>query len=132
LLLEERKTRAEIEGFLAEASISGGVVLGRGGAVVLGRVSGALHAYLFADREVRLEHAMEIEGIDRETAQRRLPISDRARNDYVQGAYGVDGEDPYPYHLLLNTGAIDPQACVDLMVAASNVRRRQATTNANR
>lgn len=38
--LEERRLRAEIEDFLADASRSGGVVLGRGGAVVLAAVPG--------------------------------------------------------------------------------------------
>src|SRR4051794_21472894 len=44
--LEEHRLRAEIEAFLVRASRAGGVVLGRGGAVVLSAVPGALHVYL--------------------------------------------------------------------------------------
>src|SRR5919202_408699 len=52
--LESRRLHAEIERFLADASRSGGVVLGRGGAVVLASVPGALHVYLGGSRDRRI------------------------------------------------------------------------------
>jgi cytidylate kinase len=121
---EERRLRAEIEEFLARASRSGGVVLGRGGAVVLRDVPGALHVYLGGGREDRVERAMELEGIDRETAERRLKANDQARRDYVRDAYGVDGDDPSLYHLMLDATAYGVEGCVDLIAAASHLRRR--------
>jgi cytidylate kinase len=121
---EERRLRAEIEEFLARASRFGGVVLGRGGAVVLSDVPGALHVYLGGRRQARLERAMELEGIDRETAGRRLKANDRARRDYVRDAYGVDGDDPSLYHLTLDATAYGVEGCVDLIVTASQLRRR--------
>jgi cytidylate kinase len=121
---EERRLRAEIEEFLARASRSGGVVLGRGGAVVLRDVPGALHVYLGGRRQDRLERAMELEGIDRATAERRLRANDRARRDYVRDAYGVDGDDPGLYHVMLDATAYGVEECVDLIVAASHLRRR--------
>ena len=120
---DERKMRSEIEAFLARASRSGGVVLGRGGAVVLRDVPGALHVYLGGPEEARIEVAMEREGIDRKTARRRLVVSDRARRAYVSGAYGVDGDDPGLYHLMLDATALDPEAVVDVIVLASEKRR---------
>ena len=130
LQIEERQMRAEIEEFLVQASVRGGVVLGRGGAVVLGSLPGALHVYLRAPREARVEQAMEIEGIDRRTAERRLEANDRARIEYVRSAYGVDGTDPSLYHLVLDTDAFDLDTCVDLIVDASRARLRQASTEA--
>ncbi len=131
LEMEERQMRVEIEEFLAQASLQGGVVLGRGGAVVLGSVPGALHVYLRAPRDARVEQAMEIEGVDRETAERRLEAHDRARIEYVRSAYGVDGTDPSLYHLVLDTSAFDLDTCVDLIVAASRARMRQASPEAD-
>ena len=131
LEMEERQMRAEIEEFLAHATVQGGVVLGRGSQVVLGSVPGALHVYLRAPREARVEQAMEIEGVDRETAERRLEANDRARIEYVQSAYGVDGTDPSLYHLVLDTSAFDLETCVDLIVAASRARTRQASPDAD-
>jgi cytidylate kinase len=124
--LDENRMRAEIEEFLARASVSGGVVLGRGGAVVLGSVPGVLHVLLLGPREARVRQAMEIEGVDRETAERRLEVNDRARREYVRERYGVDGEDPTLYHLVIDSCAFDLDACVDFIVTASRLRTQQA------
>lgn len=119
---EERRLRAEIEEFMAHASLSGGVVLGRAGAVVLADVPAALHVYLGGPEEARVEAIMELEGRDRQTAKRDVKAHDRARRDYVQTAYGVDGDDPALYHLMIDATALDADACVELIVAASRFR----------
>jgi cytidylate kinase len=124
--LDEDRMQAEIEEFLARASASGGVVLGRGGAVVLSSVPGALHVLLIGPREARVRQAMKIEGIDRETAERRLEVNDRARREYVRQRYGVDGEDPGLYHLVIDGCAFDLDDCVDFIVTASQLRMQQA------
>jgi hypothetical protein len=43
---DERRFKAEVERLLAETAASGGVILGRAGAVVLRTVPGALHVRL--------------------------------------------------------------------------------------
>jgi cytidylate kinase len=121
---EERRLRAEIEEFLASASVSGGVVLGRGGAVVLADVPRALHVYLGGPEDARVRAIVELEGIDRATAERDVKAHDRARRDYVQDAYGVDGDDPSLYHLVIDATALDAETCVELIVAASRSRSR--------
>jgi cytidylate kinase len=120
--LEERKLRGEIEEFLARSSRAGGVVLGRGGAVVLASVPGVLHAYLGGAWAGRVEQVMESEGVDRPTAERRVRAHDRARRQYVREFYGVDGDDPTLYHLVLDAVALGVDACVALIVLASNYR----------
>jgi cytidylate kinase len=124
--VEDRRMRAEIEAFLAEASGSGGVVLGRGGAVVLRSVPGALHVHLGGTAADRVARVMELQALDRRTAERRLRANDRARMEYVRLAYGVDGEDPNLYHVMIETAAFGIDGCVDLIVTASRVRRDQA------
>jgi cytidylate kinase len=124
--LEERNMRAEIEEFMVRASRAGGVVLGRGGAVVLSEVPGALHVYLGGPLEARIEETMKHEQIDRKEAERRVDANDRARREYVRSAYGVDGDDPSLYHLMIDAPAIGVDACIDLIVAASRFRLEQA------
>ena len=124
--LEERNMLAQIEEFLARASVSGGVVLGRGGAVVLSSVPGALHVYLGGAEEARIERVVEREGIDRPSAARQLKAHDRARREYVRRAYGVDGDDPGLYHLMIDSLAFGVDSCVDLIVAASHARVQRA------
>jgi cytidylate kinase len=127
--LEERRLRAEIEQFLADATRSGGVVLGRGGAVVLAAVPQALHVYLGGDRKARIERVMELQGIEREKAARLAKVNDRARREYVRSAYGVDGENPALYHLMIDAVSLGVDACVELIVAGA---RAQETTSGKR
>ncbi len=97
-------------------------MLGRGGAVVLASVPGVLHVYLGGPREGRVEQVMESEGVDRPTAERRVDANDRARREYVREFYGVDGDDPSLYHLVLDAVALGVHGCVELIVVASNYR----------
>jgi cytidylate kinase len=123
--LDERRLRADIEEFLAHASRAGGVVLGRGGAVVLADVPGALHVYLGGERNARVERVMELQGVDRATAARHVKANDRARRDYVKSTYGIDGDNPHLYHLMIDAIALGADVCVELIVAAVQARLRQ-------
>jgi cytidylate kinase len=126
LELEEHRYRAETEEFIASAAVSGGVILGRGGQVVLRDRPGVLHVFLGGTPEARIRQAMEIEGVDRKTAERRQQANDRARVEYVSRNYGVTGLDPDLYHLRIDSTALDLDTVVDLIVAASQSRIRQA------
>ncbi len=123
--LEERRLRAEVEDFLAEASRAGGVMLGRAGAVVLADVPDAVHVYLRGDRKARVERVMELQGVDRGTAARRVKANDRARRDYVRSTYGIDGDNPRLYHLMIDSIALGVDVCVGLIVGAAQERARQ-------
>ena len=124
--LEERRLQAEIEDFLAQASHDGGVVLGRGGAIVLADVPRALHVYLRGDRKARVQRVVELQDLDWATAGRRVKANDRARRDYVKSTYGIDGDNPRLYHLMIDAIALGPDVCVELIVAAAQERVRQA------
>jgi cytidylate kinase len=123
--VQERTIRGYIEEQLAQAAVSGGVALGRGGMVVLRSVPQALHVHLGGPAEARVQQRMALEGIDHATARRRRELIDRTRLRYVRSAYGVDGEDPSLYHLMLDSTAIGLDTCVDLIVTAAQARTRQ-------
>jgi cytidylate kinase-like protein len=120
--LQERRLRGYIEEFLARSIGSGGVTVGRGGMVVLRSVPWALHVHLGGPRDARIEQRMAIEGIDRDTAERRQEVEDRSRMSYVRRNYGVDGADPGLYHLMLDATALSADACVEIIAAASRDR----------
>jgi cytidylate kinase len=65
---------------------------------------------------------MELEGVDRETAERHLVETDRAREAYVRHFYGADPEDPRLYHLVLDSTALALDACVELIALAARAR----------
>jgi|SRR5690348_14962164 len=125
--ITENRYRSETEEFLARATTGGGVVLGRGGVVVLGKVAGVLHVMLGGPREARLLQGMRLESLDEGTAERRLDATDRARIGYVRREYGVDPEDPELFHLRIDSTALDLNTCVELIVAAATARTGPST-----
>jgi cytidylate kinase len=105
------------------AAGDGAVILGRAGAIVLRDEPNALHVRLTGPEEARVEQGMRIEGVDRETAERHLEETDRARHDYVHHFYRADPSDPAHYHVVIDSTAITLDACVDLIVLAAGSRR---------
>lgn len=124
LEVEERNVRSAIEGFLAQAAVTGGVAVGRGGMVVLRGVPWALHVHLTGPREARIAQGMAIERVDEVTARDRQRSEDRARRSYVRRAYGIDGTDPALYHLVVDSTALELDTCVELIVTAASARVR--------
>jgi hypothetical protein len=123
--VQEHRLRGRIEEILAGTRDSGGVAIGRGGMVVLRAVPWALHVHLGGPREARIRQGMALTGVDRATAEQRQAAEDRTRIEYVRRAYGVDGDDMTLYQLCLDSTAIDVDACVELVVAASRARVRK-------
>jgi cytidylate kinase len=122
--LDERRLRAYLEEAMARAAVLGCVTVGRGGMVVLRSAPSALHVHLGGPRGARRAQRMRLEGIDRQTAERRQKDEDRMRIGYVRRAYGADGEDPRHYHLMLDSTALDLGTCAELIVQAARARTR--------
>lgn len=124
---DEGRLRIEVEQFMAEASLSGGVILGRGANFVLKDVvPGVVCVLLTGPRDARLRQAMTLLSVDRSTAERDLKVNDEARLGYVRRNYGADREDPSDYHLILDSTAVDLDRVVDTIVDWSAARRQAA------
>jgi cytidylate kinase len=120
--LNEGHMRAELAEFLARTSTDGGVVLGRGGVIVLADAPAALHVLLTGDRRGRVARVAEREGVDADEADRRVRAHDRARREYVRRAFGVDPDDRTLYHLIVDTVALGVDATVELVLTAGQAR----------
>ena len=123
--LHQRMLRTHIEEYVAGCRATGGVVLGRGGMVVLQSVPWAVHVHLRGARKARVRQGAALTGTDEATAVRRQRDEDRARRSYVRSVYGVDGDDPSLYHLTLDSTVLDLELCVDLIVMAATARAQQ-------
>jgi cytidylate kinase-like protein len=122
-LVDERSfLRATEEVIREHAAAGSGVILGRAAAIVLRDTPGALHARLDGPAERRLDRAMELEGVDRATAERHMRETDRAREAYVQQFYGADARDAAHYHLVIDSTALALDACVELIALAAAAR----------
>lgn len=120
--IAERGYQQAVEDFLRDAAKQGGVFLGRAAAIVLRDAPAALHVRLYGPRDSRLRQTIRGEGVDDETAARRLDDHDRARLHYVQYFYGQDAQDPKHYHLMIDGTAVDRQTCVELILRAQQAR----------
>jgi cytidylate kinase len=127
--LDEARLRSELAEFLKRACAEGGVVLGRGAAIVLANRPGALHVLLTGPQEGRVARVAEREGVDRNEAERRVRATDRARRDYGRRVHGVDLGDRRLYHLVVDTITLGIDASVELVIAASRVRTDRPSPN---
>jgi Cytidylate kinase-like family len=122
-MLDERSYLNVTEQVIRELAASrSAVILGRAAAVVLRDDPEALHVRLDGPRERRLHQAMRLERVDRETAERHMRETDRARKTYVRQFYDVDAHDASLYHLILDSTAIGLETCVELIAIAAAAR----------
>ncbi len=121
--LDERTFRLQTERVVREiADGSGGVILGRGAALVLGDRPDALHVRLDGPEERRLAATVARTGRPRAEVKRELRANDAAREGYVRPSYRVDPASPGSYHLVIDSTALPLQTVVDLVVHAARAR----------
>ena len=107
---------AGIHRLLADGS--GGVILGRAAAVVLGKDRG-FHVRLDGPAERRVAQGAIVEGISEEQARERLRAADKARTAYVRRLYRTDPADASLYHLVIDSTAVPLDTVIDLILAAA-------------
>ncbi|MFL1377113.1 MULTISPECIES: AAA family ATPase [unclassified Nocardiopsis] len=147
-LLYDHEFVEHTEQVIGEVAHTGGVVLGRAGAIVLADHPTALHVRLDGAPEARLERAREqwesgASGGVGDTAApstRRPPPpstdafgaapptarirddNDRARAAYVRRFYRTDAASPRHYHMVLDGTVLSAGACADVIVRAARDR----------
>lgn len=129
-----RLTRTVIE----EAAARGNaVILGRGGAFIIGRRPDALHVKLHAPLDARVRFLLSrVEEIppdtrpDEESLRELCRTMDTRRAEYVRRLFGVDWLDATLYDLCIDTSRVDATTAVDLIELA--VRRRMPPSEAER
>ncbi|MEU4719184.1 cytidylate kinase-like family protein [Nonomuraea dietziae] len=101
------------------ARASGGVFLGRAGALVLAEHPGALHVRLDAPVRRRILQTAALSEVSERAARKLVEGNDRARSAYVRHFYRADPADPRLYQLVVDSTTIPVQACVELIVIAA-------------
>jgi cytidylate kinase len=97
------------------AATTGGVVLGRASALVLAEYPHVFRVRLDGPVEDRIAWAMAFEHLDEAAARRAQRETDRVHAAYVRYLYGTAMTDPSHFDLYVDTAAIEPEACVDLL-----------------
>src|SRR5206468_2146016 len=109
---------------VVEDAREGGVILGRNGALILAKRPATLHVMLDGPLTQRIERAAKDSGIDIERAAKRQKREDQIRADMSIEFYGWDPRETESYDLVVNTGTMDLDTCVDIIVQAAKVKAR--------
>jgi cytidylate kinase len=104
----------------AACRIGNVVVVGRGGQILLKDCPDILHVRIIAPMEERIQRVKQEYKLERRPAQDLIEAHDSASADYVKRLYGYDWADPLLYHLVLNTGKLEPEAAARLVVEATH------------
>ncbi|HTU98269.1 MAG TPA: cytidylate kinase-like family protein [Solirubrobacteraceae bacterium] len=104
---------------LAQAATGRGVILGRGAVAALRHDARVLRVRLTGPVERRVEHAMRVRDLDRDTAERTVRALDRTHADYLRQFYDVDILDPALYHLTIDATAFDVELCIELIASTA-------------
>ena len=93
------------------------VIAGRAGFHVLRDVPGAIHVFIHAPLEFRIERIMKAQRIaDIREARRKLKEADQRRRKFVRDMTGADWTDARNFHLCINAGTIGFDASVEMIV----------------
>jgi len=105
------------------AATTGGVILGRAGAVVLAGHPRAIHVRVVASRATRCRRVQEYGGFDEPEASRLIDRTDRARAAYADHLYGANLSDPGLYDLIVATDKLSIEDAAEVVTAFLTVSR---------
>jgi len=94
------------------------VILGRGAQAVLRDLPDVLHVRLTAAEGARVRRVEAREKLTFSQAYQLMVERDRAMDQYLDEFFGIKGDDPMLYHLILNTGKLSTNAAAQIIVAA--------------
>jgi cytidylate kinase len=124
---QDAEMAAENTRIVKESAARGVVMLGRNGALILGDVPTALHVQLDAPVDVRIARAAKDEGLDLAQAARRQRSEDWVRAEMSEKFYHWNPMSIDRYALVVNTGVLDLDTAVDVIVAAYLAKTVRAT-----
>jgi cytidylate kinase len=107
-----------------EEAEQGGVIVGRNGAFILANRPATLHVKLDGPPEQRIARAARESGIDIQQAARRQKREDQVRADISLEFYHWDPRETDHYDLVVNTGTMDLDLCVEIIVSAARITAR--------
>jgi cytidylate kinase len=102
----------------ASAITSNVVIVGRASQVILAPYLDVLHVRVVAPFKKRVAYVMKREGLNKEEALARIQLKDRDRQRYLQSVYQHSPQEAELYDLVINTGVLDLDSAVNLIVLA--------------
>jgi cytidylate kinase len=104
------------------------ILVGRGAAVIAGKLPNAFHVRLVGALERRVAHVQEYRHLDTKEALEHVVSEDRHRKGYLKTYFGQDFENPLLYHLTINTDLVGFDEAAE-MLGESILRRMRHRQN---
>ena len=117
---KDRVAKAEAEIINEIANRESCVFLGRGSGFLLGERKDTLSVFIYADFDFRKERAISEYGVDSTDADKTLKTIDKKRANYYSTYRELMWGDKEGYSLMLNSGTLGIDKCVELIVDAFN------------
>lgn len=118
--LDEKQYITTISAIILELAEKGSVVVvGRGSQIILRDWPGALHTYVAAPLDLRIERIAARDGLSSEDAAKAVHESDKSRHAFYRKFFKVDVDDPSLYDLVVNTARLPYEAAADLIATAA-------------
>jgi cytidylate kinase len=112
--------RHQVESSVAEVvSGAGGVILGRGAAVVLHDHPTTFHVRLRGSSDRCLAQGMAIESVTEDVARTHQADTDKAWARFVMRLFDKDPADPNLYHVVLDSTMLSFDTCIDVIETAA-------------
>ena len=115
---KNRLAKLEAEIIMEIANKEECIFLGRGSAFLLGDRKDTLSVFVYADYEFRKEHAVNNYGIDEAGADKKIKFIDKKRANYYSSLRELMWADKEGYDLMLNSGKLGIDKCIELIVKA--------------
>ena len=92
------------------------VIVGRGADYILRDLPNVVNAFLYAEKQDKLQYAMDTYGDTPEEAARRVHHTDAARESYYHYLTKAKWGDLKNYHITLNSSPIGKEACAEIIL----------------
>lgn len=115
---KDRLAKLEAKIILKLAERESCVFVGRGSGFLLGDRKDTLSVFIYADYEFRKNHAINNYGIDETEADKKLKSIDKKRANYYNSYRELMWGEKEGYSLMLNSGVLGIDKCVDIIVDA--------------
>ena len=92
------------------------VIVGRASQIIMAGRDDAFHVKIIAPFQARCQRIMESQEMSLDAAEELVEQHDRWRQLYLKNYHNADWDDLLLYHLTINTGKMDAEDAVDLMV----------------
>ena len=94
------------------------MIVGRASGYILREHVNALRVFVYADKQKRIQRAIEREGIQQSEAENALKRNDKRRGGFYSSVTNWEWGAPEYYDLFLNAGELGIDTCVRILAEA--------------